>query len=72
MKKALIALGGVALVGAAMAEGSAGFDPSSLMSSAETTVSAIATAVGSILTAAAAIYLSFLGWRKFRDATNKV
>lgn len=59
----------------AMAEGEGGgggFDPSSLLSSASSTVSAIATAIGGVLTAAAAIYLAFIGWRKFREASNKV
>lgn len=58
---------------AAMAEGeAASFDPSSLLSSAASTVTGIATAVGTVLTAAAAIYLAFIGWRKFREASNRV
>ena len=57
---------------AAMAEGESGFDPSSLLSSASSTVTGIATAIGGVLTAAAAIYLAFIGWRKFREASNKV
>ena len=57
----------------AMAEGeSGGFDPSSLLSSASSTVTSIATAIGGVLTAAAAIYLAFIGWRKFREASNRV
>ncbi len=56
---------------AAMAEGE-GFDPSSLLSGASSTVSSIATAIGGVLTAAAAIYLAFIGWRKFREASNKI
>lgn len=72
MKKSLVMLGAVALAGVAFAEGEGSFDPATLMTSAQSTVTAIATAVGSILVAAAGIYLSFLGWRKFRDATNKV
>lgn len=73
MKKYAIALGSAALMaGAALAEGEAGFDPSTLMSSATTTVSGIVTALGTLLAAAAGIYLAFVGWRKFREACNKV
>jgi len=71
MKKLLVAAAVCGLSAAAMAEGD-GFDPSSLLSSAATTVSGIASAIGGVLSAAAAIYLAFIGWRKFREASNKV
>ena len=75
MKKFLVPALVCGLSVAAMAEGdssSGAFDPSQLLSSAATTVSGIATAIGSVLTAAAAIYLAFIGWRKFREASNRV
>lgn len=74
MKKILALVGSVMAGGAALAQesGGSGFDPSTLLSQASTTVSAIATAVGGVLVAAAAIYLAFIGWRKFREACNKV
>lgn len=73
MKKYAIALGASALMaGAALAEGSAGFDPTTLMGDATTTVTSIVTALGTLLAAAAGIYLAFVGWRKFREACNKV
>ena len=75
MKKFLVPALVCGLSVAAMAEGESsgsGFDPSSLLSSAATTVSGIATAIGTVLTAAAAIYLAFIGWRKFREASSKV
>ncbi|MBR1922113.1 MAG: hypothetical protein IJ829_09000 [Kiritimatiellae bacterium] len=73
MKKFGVAVGSAIATAAALAEGeSGGFDPSSLMTSAQSTVTGIATALGAILVAAAAIYLALLGWRKFREATNKV
>ena len=74
MKKFLVPALVCGLSAVAMAEGEsgAGFDPSSLLSSAATTVSGIATAIGTVLTAAAAIYLAFIGWRKFREASNRV
>jgi len=71
MKKSLITLGAIAAAGVALADG-AQFDPATLMAGAEGTVTDIATAVATILVAAAGIYLSFLGWRKFRDATSRV
>lgn len=72
MKKFLVPALVCGLSVAAFAEGESGFDPSSLLSSASSTVTAIATAVGGVLTAAAAIYLAFIGWRKFREASSKV
>ena len=72
MKKFLVPALVCGLSVAAMAEGDGGFDPTSLLSSASSTVSSIATALGSLLTAAAAIYLAFIGWRKFREASNRV
>lgn len=71
MKKFALALGSAALVaGSALADGT--FDPTSLLGSAETTITGIVTALGSLLGGAAAIYLAFVGWRKFREACNKV
>ena len=77
MKKYLVPVLSAGLPFFAMAEGeggsaASGFDPTSLLSSAATTVSGIATPVGTVLTAAAAIYLAFIGWRKFREASNRV
>ena len=72
MKKCLVPALVCGLSVAAMAEGESGFDLSSLLSSASSTVTSIATAIGGVLTAAAAIYLAFIGWRKFREASNKV
>ena len=74
MKKYLVPAIVCGLSVAAMAEGesSGAFDPSSLLSSASSTVTSIATAIGGVLTAAAAIYLAFIGWRKFREASNRV
>lgn len=73
MKKFLVPALVCGLSLAAMAEGdSSTFDPSTLLTTASTTVTSIATAVGGVLTAAAAIYLAFIGWRKFREASNRV
>ena len=75
MKKFLVPALVCGLSVAAMAEGEGGggaFDPTSLLSSASSTVSGIATAIGGVLSAAAAIYLAFIGWRKFREASNRV
>ena len=74
MKKFLVPALVCGLSVAAMAEGesSGSFDPTSLLSSASSTVSGIATAIGGVLTAAAAIYLALIGWRKFREASNRV
>lgn len=77
MKKILALVGSVMAGGAALAQegggsGSGTFDPSTLLSQASTTVTSIATAVGGVLVAAAAIYLAFIGWRKFREACNRV
>lgn len=72
MKKFLVPALVCAASVAAMAEGDGGFDPSGLLSSASSTVTGIATAIGGVLTAAAAIYLAFIGWRKFREASNRV
>ena len=72
MKKLAIALAVAGGSGLAMAEGSSGFDPTTLMSSATTTVTSIVTALGTLLAAAAGIYLAFIGWRAFKAACNKV
>lgn len=61
-----------ALVGSAVfAEGDQGFDPSTLLGTATTTVTTIATALGSLLAAAFTIYLAFVGYRKAREALGK-
>lgn len=58
--------------GVAMAEGEAGaFDPSTFLGTASTTVTAIVTAVGTLLTAALGLYLAFVGYRKAKEALNK-
>ena len=73
MKKFLVPAIAFGATAVAMAEDSSGgFDPSSLLSSASSTVTGIAAALGGVLTAAAAIYLAFIGWRKFREASSKV
>ena len=75
MKKYLVPALVCGLSLAAMAEGETGgasFDPSSLLQTATSTVSGIASAIGAVLTAAAAIYLAFIGWRKFREASNRI
>lgn len=56
----------------AMAEGGASFDAATLMGNATTTVTGIVTALGTLLAAAAGIYLAFVGWRAFKAACNKV
>lgn len=74
MKKIATMVGAAMVGGMALAEGGSGsgFDPTTLLSGASTTVSSIATAVGGVLVAAAAIYLAFIGWRKFREACNRI
>lgn len=72
MKKYAVALAVAGMSALAMAEGESGFDPSSLMSSAQTTVTTIVAALGTLLAAAAGIYLAFIGWRAFKAACNKV
>ena len=72
MKKYGIALATACMAGLALAEGEGGFDPSTMMTTATSTVTGIVTALGTLLAAAAGIYLAFIGWRKFREACNKV
>lgn len=72
MKKYLAPTLAFGLTMAAMAEDGGGFDASTLLSSASSTVTGIATAIGGVLTAAAAIYLAFIGWRKFREASSRI
>lgn len=71
-KKFLVAAG-LALVGSvAFAEGeSGGFDPSTVLGTATTTVTGIVTAIGALLAAAIGLYLAFVGYRKAREALNK-
>lgn len=71
MKKFLPVLGVFLLTGAAMAEGEASFDPSTFLGTANTTVTAIVTAVGTLLATALGLYLAFVGYRKAREALNK-
>lgn len=72
MKKYAVALAVAGVSALAMAEGETGFDPSTLMTSATSTVTGIVTALGTLLAAAAGIYLAFIGWRAFKAACNKV
>lgn len=72
MKKIATMVGTAMVGGMALAEGQSGFDPTTLLGTASTTVTSIATAVGGVLVAAAAIYLAFIGWRKFREACNRI
>ena len=72
MKKFAVALAVAGMSAAAMAEGSSGFDPSSLMTTATSTVTGIVTALGTLLAAGAGIYISFIAWRAFKAACNKV
>ena len=71
MKKLLIATlvaGGAVM---AKAEGTS-FDPSSVLSTATTTVTGIVASIGTLLGAAFLIYLGFVGYRKGKEAVNKV
>lgn len=71
-KKALVVVGGSMLSAIAMAEGeSAAFDPSTFLGTANTTVTTIVTAVGTLLATALGLYLAFVGYRKAREALNK-
>lgn len=72
MNKYAVALATACMAGLALAEGESGFDPSTMMTTATSTVTGIVTALGTLLAAAAGIYLAFIGWRKFREACNKV
>ena len=72
IKKYAVALALCGVSALAMAEGESGFDPSTLMTSATSTVTGIVTALGTLLAAAAGIYLAFIGWRAFKAACNKV
>lgn len=68
IKSALVA----GLVGAsAFAEDAATFDPASYLTTANTTVTSIVTAVGVLLATALGLYLAFVGYRKAREALNK-
>lgn len=64
MKK-IVMLGAVGVASAALASG---FDAVEVVGQAQTTVVALATAIGALLAAAATIYAGFLGYRKFREA----
>ena len=60
------------LVGvSAFAEDSATFDPATYLTTANTTVTSIVTAVGVLLATALGLYLAFVGYRKAREALNK-
>lgn len=57
---------------AVMAEdGDSGFDPSTILGTATTTITTIVTAIGALLAAAIGVYLAFVGYRKAREALNK-
>lgn len=72
MKKFLFALPVLGLSAiSAFAEGAGAFDATTFAGEAATNVTAIAVAIGSLLTAAVAIYIGFLGYRKIREALNK-
>lgn len=64
---------GVMAVGSVFGQesGGGGFDPTSFLSTAQTTVTAIVTGLGALLVAALGIYLAFVGYRKVREALNK-
>lgn len=70
----LVAVGAViGSAGMALAqEGGDAFDAASTIASASTTVTTIVTAVGSLLGAAILLYVGFVGYRKGREALNKV
>lgn len=70
-KIALFGLCALGAVAGAFAEGTSGFDPASFLGTAQTTVTAIVTAVGSLLAGALGLYLAFIGYRKAREALNK-
>ena len=70
MKKLALFGMGFASVAAMAAEGD--FDATSLITSAQTTVTTIVTAFGALLTVAAAFPLAKLGWRKFKAAISGV
>lgn len=72
LKKYALGFAVAGLSAVSMAEGSSGFDASTLMGTATTTVTGIVTALGTLLAAAAGIYLAFIGWRAFKAACNKV
>lgn len=48
------------------------FDPETLFGNMGDSVVAISTAITTVMTAAGAIYLSFLAWRKFRESASKI
>ena len=71
MNKKIAFLGTALMLGAsAFAEGT-GFDPSTYLATANTTVTSIVTAVGTLLATALGLYLAFVGYRKAREALNK-
>ena len=72
MKKFALAVAVCGVSALAMAEGGSGFDPSTLLEGAQTTVMGIVTAIGTLLACAAGIYLAFIGWRAFKAACNKI
>ena len=71
MKKILPALCAFAVAGVSFAEGSTAFDPSTYLTTANTTVGSVVTAVGTLLATALGLYLAFVGYRKAREALNK-
>lgn len=59
-----------ASLGAFAADGA--FDPTSLMTEAQTAITGIVTAFGALIVAASAFYLAKLGYRKFKAAISGV
>lgn len=71
MKKLLPALAVFATTVGAFAEESTGFNPATLVNGATTSVTTVVTAIGSLMTAAVALYVGFVGYRKLREGLNK-
>lgn len=72
MKRKLMTFLPVLATGAVLAADGDSFDPTTLITSAQTTVTTIVTAFGALLIAAAAFPLAKLGWRKFKAAISGV
>ena len=65
------ALPALSFAGESSGSSDAGFDPSTIISSATTSVGTIAAGIGALLAAAILIYVGFLGYRKVREGLNK-
>jgi len=64
-----VALASVGVVGASLAEGE--FAPVAAGTAAATSIGLIAISIGGLLTAAIAIYVGFLGYRKIREGLSR-